>query len=465
MPTPPDSPGLRRQIAGADASPQARPAMGLPRHLLGKLATPATHPFMTVAETLLLPLLAVALGLAWAPQDPLQAQAAFPWPWLAPVVLALRYGPMAGLAGASVLLACWLGLNMGQWSAFPQMYFLGGLILAMLVGEFASLWHARARRAETLQLYLDQRLEHLVRQHYLLRLSHDRLEQELIARPMSMRDALTTLRNAGHDGNGDALAPQALLRLLSQYCQLECAALHPVSDGQVGAQPDASIGAYDGLHADDPLVRQALQTGQLCHVSQAATARQDTRYLVAAPLLDLAGDMYGLLVVQDMPFFALQEETLQTLQLLLGYYTDGLSMNALAEPIVQRFPDCPPLFAFEVQRLAHIHRSTQVPSIAVALEFQQRALEQDLPAQIERLRRELDEAWLIAAPGRQVLAVLMPLGNAATAEGYIHRLEGWMQHRSQQSLAQAGIFPHVVPLDSAQPMHTVERLHAIAHAH
>lgn len=464
MPSSSDSSGLRRQMAGQDVSAQARQGMGLPRHLLGRLATAATHPVVTVGETLLLPLLALALGLAWAPQDPLQTQAAFPWPWLAPVVLALRYGPMAGLGGACVLLACWLGLNLGHWDAFPQLYFLGGLILVMLVGEFSSLWQARARRAETLQLYLDQRLEHLVRQHYLLRLSHDRLEQELIARPMSMRDALVALHHAGQEGNGDALPPQALLRLLSQYCQLECAALHAVSDGQIAAQPGASLGAYDGLHADDPLVRQAMQTGKLCHVRQAATAQQATRYLVAAPLLDQSGDIYGLLLVQDMPFFALHEETLQTLLLLLGYYTDGLSRNALAQPIVRQFPDCPPPFAFELQRLAHMHRSTQVPSIIVALEFQQRALAQNLPVQVERLRRELDEIWRITAPERQVLAVLMPLGNAATAEGYIRRIEDWMRQRGQQSLAQAGIFPHVVPLDSGQPVRTVERLQAIAHA-
>ncbi|MBS0291304.1 MAG: PelD GGDEF domain-containing protein [Proteobacteria bacterium] len=464
MDTPSDSPGLRRKMAEADASPPTRQGMGLPRHLLGRLATAASHPVITVGETLLLPLLALALGLAWAPQDPLQTQAAFAWPWLAPVVLALRYGPMAGLGGASVLLACWLALNLGNWAAFPQLYFLGGLILVMLVGEFSSLWQARARRAETLQLYLDQRLEHLVRQHYLLRLSHDRLEQELISRPMSMRDALVALHHAGQEGSGDDLPPQALLRLLSQYCQLECAALHAVSERQVGAQPAASIGAYTGLQADDPLVRQALETGQPCHVSQAATARQDTRYLVAAPLTDLTGDIYGLLLVQNMPFFALQEETLQTLQLLLGYYTDGLARNALARPIVQRYTDCPPPFAFELQRLAHMHKSTQVPSIVVALEFQQRALARDLPAQIQRLRRELDEIWLMVASERQVLAVLMPLGNAATAEGYIRRLEDWMKHKSQQSLAQAGIFPHVVPLDSALPVRTVERLRAIADA-
>ncbi|HQQ69986.1 MAG TPA: PelD GGDEF domain-containing protein [Alicycliphilus sp.] len=461
MPAHSDRAPARRQMAGGKGVPQVASATGMPVHLLGRLAIQATHPATMVAETLLLPLVAIALGLLWAAQDPLQVQAGFPWTWLAPVVLALRYGPMAGLGGASVLLAAWLALNQGHWDAFPQLYFLGGLILVMLVGEFSSLWQARTRRAETLQLYLDQRMENLTRQHYLLRLSHDRLEQELIGRPMSMRDALSGLHQAGHGAQPDA---QALLRLLAQYCQLECAAIHAVQGARLVAQPPVSIGAYGPLQAGDALVQQALQTRRLCHVSQLQSARQETRYLVAAPLLDLAGEMYGLLVVQDMPFFALHEESLQTLQLLLGYYTDGLSMDALVRPIVQQYPDCPPLFAFELQRLAHVHASAGVPSILVALECQQQALEQDLPMQMERLKRELDETWLITAPSRQVLAVLMPLGVGATAEGYIQRLEGWMQQKSRQSLTQAGVFPHVVPLDSAQPLRTLQRLYGIAHA-
>ena len=154
----------RRQIAHQADGPLAGngKALHLPVHLLGKLATTSTRPTVMAGETLALPLIALALGLLWAPEDPLQARGAFPWPWLAPVVLALRYGPMAGLGGACVLLAGWLALNLGHFDAFPQMYFLGGLILVLLVGEFSSLWHARTRRAETLQLYLDQRLEHLV---------------------------------------------------------------------------------------------------------------------------------------------------------------------------------------------------------------------------------------------------------------------------------------------------------------
>ena len=413
----------RRQIAHQADGPLAGngKALHLPVHLLGKLATTSTRPTVMAGETLALPLIALALGLLWAPEDPLQARGAFPWPWLAPVVLALRYGPMAGLGGACVLLAGWLALNLGHFDAFPQMYFLGGLILVLLVGEFSSLWHARTRRAETLQLYLDQRLEHLVRQHY-------------------------------------------LLRLLAQYCQLESAAVYPVANDQPVPQALASIGTATALQADDPLVLQALQTRKLCHISQTLAAQRESRYLVVAPLLDLAGELYGLLVVEELPFFALQAENLQTIHLLLGYYTDGLSVQTLARPIVQEFPGCPALFAFEVQRLAHIHASTGVPSILVALEFHARAVSQGIPQQIQRLKRELDEIWRIEAPQREVLAVLMPLGDAATAEGYIARLESWMHQKNDQSLAEAGVFAHVVALDSNAPIETVRHIHGIAHA-
>ncbi|MCO5109819.1 MAG: PelD GGDEF domain-containing protein [Burkholderiaceae bacterium] len=460
MTSPSEKTGPRRQLAGSESSaPLTHRPAHWPAALLGKLAATDIRPWVMLGETLLLPLIALALGFAWNPLDPLWSASAFPWSWLAPVILALRYGPLAGLGGASVLLMGWLAINLGHYDAFPQLFFLGGLILVMLVGEFSSLWQARTRRAETLQLYLDQRLEHLVRQYYLLRLSHDRLEQELIGRPMSMRDALSTLQEVGSDAQG----PETLLRLLAQYCQLETAVLCPVADEQLGTQALASLGAPRQVLENDPLVQQAIETRKLCHINEVLATQQHSRYLVAAPLLDLGGELYGLLLIEEMPFFSLQTENLQTINLLLGYYTDGLSMQALARPILQVLPDCPAPFAFEAQRLSHIRASTRVPSIIVALEFLPRAIARDLPQQIQRLKRELDESWLITAPERQILAVLMPLGDASTAEGYIQRLEAWSQQKGAQPLAAAGVFPHVLPLDTGTPLAVLQRIHGLAH--
>jgi hypothetical protein len=427
---------------------------------LGKLADVGVQPWVVLFETLLLPAVMLLIGFVISPRDPLWVHAEFHWAWLAPLIVSLRYGPLAGLGASGVLLAGWLGFNFGDYDLFPQVFFLGGLIMTMLVGEFSSLWRARTRRAESVQHYLDQRLEHLIRQYYLLRLSHDRLEQELIGRPMSMRDALKTLRGLG----GEAEDAHGLLRLLAQYCQINAAALYMLKDDQVSAQALASIGTHVPFDRADPLVTQALETSKLCHVVQVVSTHQHSRYIAAAPLLDLGGEAYGLLVIDDMPFFSLQEENLQTINLLLGYYTDGLSSHALAQPLLQEVPDCPVEFAFEMQRLYRMGQSTRVPSIVVALEFTPKASERNLPQQILRLKRMMDEVWLLSGGRRDVLAVLMPMGDSSTAEGFIARLEGWMGQKEGHSLADAGIFPHKILLGDAPPLSTLQRLHGMAHA-
>lgn len=438
---------------------------GLRGSVLGQLTSTSVRPAAVFGEVVFLPLIAVGLGLWLNPADPLWVEAAFPWPWFAPLILALRYGPLPGLAGSGLLLAAWLILNIGQTDNFPKLFFLGGLILIMLAGEFSSLWLARTRRAETVQLYLDQRLESLTRQYYLLRLSHDRLEQDLISRPISMRDALLKLRGLNEPGNDPATGAETLLRLLAQYCQLESAALHELDENGQVLRPLASIGAVSPLATDDPLLRQALDSRRLCHVRQAVAQNEaGTRYLIVAPLTNLNGSLYGLLTVEEMPFFSLQEETLQTINLLLGYYTDGLATQELAAPILAELPACPASFAFEAQRLAHLNQVTGIPSVVVALEILPRAVADDVSLQLARMKRGLDENWLVIGPEKQVLATLMPLGDYATAEGYIARLETWAQQKSGQSLAELGLFPHTLLLDAGSPLGLLQRIQHLAHA-
>ena len=433
--------------------------------LLDELTDGSGNRWAVLGEIVFLPLVAVALGLALNPEDPLWIQASFPWAWFAPIILALRYGPLAGIGGAGVLLLAWLGLNVGHYDLFPKLPFLGGLILVMLIGEFSSLWLARTRRAETVQTYLDERLEYLTHQYYLLRLSHDRLEQDLISRPMAMRDALKTLRTLtsaeGDQRNGSA----TLLRLLAQYCQLEVAALYRIVDDRPETAPLAGIGSTRPLAAEDPLVTQAMASGRLCHIGQnPELSRNDSRYIIAAPLIDLNDTLHALLVVEEMPFFSLQDETLQTINLLLGYYTDGLTMHALARPLRAAFPECPTEFAFEMQRLWHIGRDSRVGSVIVALEILPRAGQHDLARQIQRLKRALDENWLIEGADRQVLATLMPLSDNSSAEGYLARLETWAKQKSGQSLAEIGVFGHVLELDETPPQTILQQISDIAHA-
>lgn len=98
----------------------------------------SAKPWVVVGETLLLPLLALLVGMWANPPTPVGG-GGVSWAWLAPVVVALRYGPVAGLSASGVLLLAWLGVNQRDLSLFPEQYFLGGLILVMVVGEISSL--------------------------------------------------------------------------------------------------------------------------------------------------------------------------------------------------------------------------------------------------------------------------------------------------------------------------------------
>ncbi|HZX33323.1 MAG TPA: PelD GGDEF domain-containing protein [Rhodocyclaceae bacterium] len=438
--------------------------MKLARYLL-----PFGSPKAVIGETLFLPVMMVGLGMGINPQDPLWTAAGFPWAWLAPVILALRYGPFPGLAGAAMLLLSWFALSGMGWigAGFPKLYFLGGLILVMLVGEFTSVLVGRTRRAESAQAYLDQRLAFLTHQYYLLRLSHDRLEQDLISRPMAMREALAALRElTGADEEARHSLPGAdgLLRLLAQYCQLEKATIHAFAGGEPDPAPVASLGAGSRLDAADPMVRHALAEGALTHVAQGVpTGENPSRYVIVAPLRTVEGQLLGLLAVEQVPFFALHEEMLQTLNLLLGYYSDGLVMQSVAAPIRRAVPACPSEFAFELERLWRVRQDFGVKSIIVALEFDAQPEVEDLLLQIRRQKRSLDVTWLIETEKSRILVTLMPLAGTAAAEGYLARIDEWVQQQRSRSLDENGIVPHLLHLDEMPPVALLQRLFEISH--
>jgi hypothetical protein len=93
------------------------------------------------------------------------------------------------------------------------------------------------------------------------------------------------------------------------------------------------------------------------------------------------------------------------------------------------------------------------------------AVQAQMAQQIIRLERMLDRSWLQESEGRQLLAIFMPLGTNATAEGYLNRIEAWLAQRGVDSLADAGIFPRTILLDRCSAISVLERLHRMGQGH
>jgi hypothetical protein len=388
-------------------------------------------------EAMFIPL--ASLSLAWwlRPHDPFLTSTAFPWLWLAPVIVALRYGVTPGLAGVMLYLAAWLLAHFAGTPAlvravFPRDYFFGGGLLVLLCGEFSGGWKDRFQRLDEANLYISERLSRLTKRHLLLNLSHDRLEQEMLARPGSLRDALTSLRDQvlqSERVTGTLPAVPALLTLLEQYVKIESATLYTASeraDQLVLGVVAGTVGEPQALAEDDPLLMLALQERKLVHIAQKeVTYGRPSNQLVVAPLIASDDSLVGVLAVSGMPFFSLNVENLQMLSVMLAYYADRLQNAADLELCRRTLPDVPWTFAEELARMRRIQQQTGMSSQIVVMSFAGPSKEA-IPPRLLQIKRGLDLYWQATVGGQPVLAILMPFSSPSGLEGYLHRIEEWL---------------------------------------
>lgn len=399
---------------------------------MGHWLSPEVRRFGAWVEAVLITAIACALGWWASPEDPLLLHSGFPWLWLAPVLVALRYGVMPGVFSAIGLLVNWAvfvevsGIDL----ELPRAHFVGGLLLTLICGEFQAVWSSRLARHDETNTYLGERLAQLTRRYLLLRLSHDRVEQDLLVRPGSLRDALLRLRELSPGVTAETPLPgiNELLQLMAQYCQLEAAAVYPAplrsGDHYSVGQPAAVIGKPLPLHGDDPMLHKALDGRRLVHVAEEGEAQQ----LVMAPILASDDQVLGVLAVSYMPFFALNHENLQLVDLLLGYYADVVQGGGEAQALRQELPGCPWPFVEELVRVQRIQNRAGMASHAVVFRFGgDKAYE--ILSELERMRRGLDVIWPVDEGPQPALGVLLPLSSSAATEGYILRIEHWLKDR------------------------------------
>ena len=431
------------------------------------LTAESRQPLWHWLETVLLTLLAAALAFAASPADPFFVDAQFPWVLFAPALLALRYGVLPGLASVAVLSMVWAaerGAGLVQPEA-PTLYFMGALLLTLVCGEFASIWNARLRRVESTYRYARDKLERLTRQHYLLLLSHDRLEQDQLSRPVTLRVALARIRalTASPHEESEALpglTPMAAL--LAQFCQLEAAGFYACVASEPETQPRAAIGAARELDPADPMVRHCLEHRALSHVRMDALAgTPGGRYVVVAPVMDREGQLLALFAIEQMPFLALHEETLTALSVLLGYYADSLHISRQARVVQRALPSCPIEFAAELVRVQRMRSEHEVPSSLVLLRFGGHPDSAAFAQLLRRQLRDLDTVWeLPARPGALTplpdLLVLLPLAGAAGAEGALARLERALELRHATGFDGARIRAYDLQIESGDAFVTLK---------
>lgn len=389
-------------------------------------------------ETLVVSGLGLALGYWLSPQDPLLVHNTFPWLVLVPLLMGMRYGFMQGLIGAVVLVLALFVYRANGYVVYqdiPDSFVVGVLISGMLVGEFRDLWERRLERLDMANEYRQLRLDAFTRTHYILRISHDRLEQRVAGNDRSLRSSLLGLRSQlrALPRGDDALAAlaESIMNLLAQYGSFHVAGLYRVEDDErVQLQPLNALGACKPMRVDDLLVRMCLKRGELVSVREdlleRGEGREHSQYQACIPLIDTEDRILALLAVEQMPFFSFNDRTLSLLAILAGHVADLL----LSDPQALQLEDSDAqVFSQNLKRCLHDAQHHNLDGYLLGLDVAQATNREELLNLIAGSQRGLDLQLKCADQANPCVLVLLPLTTAEGAQGYLQRLHGMLTER------------------------------------
>ncbi|MGL4574875.1 MAG: hypothetical protein ACRCV9_08815, partial [Burkholderiaceae bacterium] len=319
-----------------------------------------------IAETLLWPAFFIYISWVSNSDNPFYVNEGFPWPWLGPWLIALRYGTGYGVAASLLLLAAWS--VWGQNAPDVRLYFLGGGIVTLIAGEFGSFWSARLSKQQGAAQYLEDKIERLTRRLYLLKLSHDELEYEMVERPGTLRDALADLRRRleGMDGKDERLpGAREMMEFLALYGQIEVGGLYEYVDGpRPTVRKRASVGVSEAPDPNHPMLRRAIESQQSVHLlDQLADRLSEQELMAVMPMFDTQGQVLGVLTINRLPFMAFNADNLRNVWVLLQAYAEFARLRSGDGVLHKQWPEAPVELRQEWLWLSRMHKEHGVPSI------------------------------------------------------------------------------------------------------
>lgn len=389
-------------------------------------------------ETIALTVIVIVASFITQPQDPFRLGGGFPWPVLGPLLAGLRYGFVHGFVSALLILVI-LGVAINQqWQAasgFPLAWAVGVVVVAMVAGEFRDMWGRRLHRLEGAYQYRAERLEEFTRNYQLLRLSHDRLEQTVANSGLSLREGIMHLQSTldAIDGLTET-SLQKLIEFVAEYGALTQAGIVGITGDRIDTtRVLARIGEDFTIDDDDPVLKTALETGELAAVNLITENAADHNQLLAAiPVTDSTGEIHAMLLVRSMPFFAFHENNLKLIAVLVAHGADHLRFGAAASSIAR--------FMASFERVRQDHEEFKLDATLLRLS----GARADVMAAYEKLRssiRAIDMICLTQDKEQPVIWIMLPLTNAAETQAWMQRADGVLAKVTNELLSVNEIDP------------------------
>lgn len=397
-----------------------------------------------ILETIILSVSTVFICFWVNPDDPLLVHGHFSWIWFLPVLIALLHGRLAALIAIATIVGMMLYTiysSLFSWDAY-QLWLLGGLTLTYICTEFNAFWLKRQYGLNKKEQYLETRLKSLSRAYGVLRLSHDRLEENLIIKPSTLREIFYKLRQLLIKANGQ-LTPEIAseyLELLVSSSAITKAGLYLFNKNNLETKPIAHIGQSESIQLDDILLQKCLAKKDTTYLAiNNLSEHQESSYLAVLPMQVADGKLMGVLTISEISFLELNNEKLKTLSVLLAYIADDVWASQQAIKVQKTFPTCPSMFGSEALKLQRLWAIGNVDSAIIAFYISPSTQQKDILFLLIEEKRALDIIWELKTDNAIILISLMPLTEQGMLIGYIQRMEQIIKNQFNLTLGEKPI--------------------------
>jgi hypothetical protein len=397
-------------------------------------AYPKTNPIIAFSESLFLTFLGIALGYWLAPTFPFFTQNGLTWLMFGPLLSGLRYGFFYALC--SVLLVLGI-LLLAQNYQFPwaqgsiSTLGISLLLIAFVTGEFRNYWLRRIKTLHATVRYMDERLNELSTAFNIIKHSHDNLEQ-LVASQESLRNSIISVQKRIIMSNSPnrtlAEIGTVILRQFSDYGNIQEASLFEITNNaEYKSNPVAFIGNKVEIDMTDPLLNEAIKTAKTVSLKQEFISNNSHSLLLAVPIVDTFGKIWGIIAVSKMPFRDFSMDNFKLLSILSGYIGDLLGKRAHSISAGDGDEDVQ-IFMLQIERCIKNIAEYNLQSAIVILEFKNVPYYSKMSTYILERERGLDQSLARTHKnGTKLLFLLMPLTSAKDSEKRTLQIEQYFR--------------------------------------
>lgn len=392
------------------------------------------QPYVAITETIVLSLLGVLFGFLFARDFAFFSPPGFTWLLVGPFLSGLYYGFGYALNSSLFLIASMLYAiyyhPSPDWNfdtLFPIALAL--LMTSLIAGEFRNYWNRQISKLQVSFNYVDHRLEEVTNAFNMLKISHERLAQQAASRS-TLRDSILSVRThiiKAKKADADLVALSSLiLKIFSDYGSIQQAGMYVLNDsGDINTEAIAFFGGYFEITPQDTVLQKTLLTLKTTTLKPELVTKEkySNLLLLAIPIRDVCGHIWGIVLVNKMPFRAFRPDNIRLLSILGEHIADLIGMSQFKTHTVAKDADFQ-YFLWQVKRCINDIHNFGIISCLVGVQLQDKKSADGLKNLIMGRQRGLDNAWAVKnVAGNECILVLLPLTDIEGADGYKARLE------------------------------------------